>query len=90
MFDLAINGSGSYNILQKIQKWFYNHYTSPKRHYTKFTRKWSARNAFYQMNHEEVLDCAKEDSGTRKSGLLGSTAGCNHELMECPLLCGSR
>jgi hypothetical protein len=74
MFDLAINGSGTYNILQKIQKWFYNHYTSPKRHYTKFTRKWSARNAFYQMNREEVLDRAKEDSGIEPGnpGFLGA------------------
>ena len=28
----------------------------------KFTRKWSARNVFYQLNREEVSNRAKQDS----------------------------
>ncbi|KAI9447519.1 hypothetical protein H4582DRAFT_2051264 [Lactarius indigo] len=55
---------------QKIHKWFYNHYVHPKRQYIKFTRKWSARNAFYHLNRDEVLRLAKETSGTE----LGSPA----------------
>ena len=31
--------------------------------YTKFTHKWSARNAFYQLNREEVKTRAMEVSG---------------------------
>ncbi|KAI9430605.1 hypothetical protein H4582DRAFT_2063620 [Lactarius indigo] len=38
--------------------------------YIKFTRKWSARNAFYHLNRDEVLRLAKETSGTE----LGSPA----------------
>ncbi|KAI9433711.1 hypothetical protein H4582DRAFT_2060689 [Lactarius indigo] len=49
---------------KKIQKWFYNHYIRPRRQYIKFTRKWSARNAFYHLHREEVLERAREDSGT--------------------------
>ncbi|KAI9434764.1 hypothetical protein H4582DRAFT_2059889 [Lactarius indigo] len=49
---------------QKIHKWFYNHYVRPKHQYIKFTRKWSARNAFYHLNRDEVLRLAKETSGT--------------------------
>ncbi|KAH9010548.1 hypothetical protein EDB85DRAFT_2161146 [Lactarius pseudohatsudake] len=48
---------------KKIQKWFYNHYARPRRQYIKFTRKWSARNAFYHLNRDEVLKHAKEASG---------------------------
>jgi hypothetical protein len=48
---------------KKIRKWFYNHYPRPKRQYTKFTRKWSARSAFYQLNREEVLEHARKESG---------------------------
>ncbi|KAI9428777.1 hypothetical protein H4582DRAFT_2066492 [Lactarius indigo] len=49
---------------KKIQKWFYNHYIRPRRQYIKFTCKWSARNAFYHLHCEEVLERAREDSGT--------------------------
>ncbi|KAI9429629.1 hypothetical protein H4582DRAFT_2088708 [Lactarius indigo] len=49
---------------KKIQKWFYNHYIRPRRQYIKFTCKWSARNAFYHLHREEVLERAREDSGT--------------------------
>ncbi|KAI9432538.1 hypothetical protein H4582DRAFT_2132197 [Lactarius indigo] len=49
---------------QKIHKWFYNHYVRPKCQYIKFTHKWSARNAFYHLNRDEVLRLAKETSGT--------------------------
>ncbi|KAH9015530.1 hypothetical protein EDB84DRAFT_1443412 [Lactarius hengduanensis] len=48
---------------KKIQKWFYNHYVRPRRQYIKFTRKWSARNAYYHLHRDEVLERAKEDSG---------------------------
>ncbi|KAH9038255.1 hypothetical protein EDB85DRAFT_1888104 [Lactarius pseudohatsudake] len=48
---------------KKIQKWFYNHYVRPRRQYIKFTQKWSARNAYYHLHHDEVLERAKEDSG---------------------------
>ncbi|KAI9429894.1 hypothetical protein H4582DRAFT_2064504 [Lactarius indigo] len=54
----------SYGEQSKIHKWFYNHYVRPKRQYIKFTRKWSARNAFYHLNRDEVLRLAKETSGT--------------------------
>ncbi|KAI9434699.1 hypothetical protein H4582DRAFT_2060123 [Lactarius indigo] len=37
---------------------------NPQRQYIKFTRKWSARNAFYHLNRDEVLRLAKETSGT--------------------------
>ena len=50
-------------MLKKIQKWFYNHYTRPRHDYIKFTRKWSARSAFYQLNREEILAHAMETSG---------------------------
>ncbi|KAH9017597.1 hypothetical protein EDB84DRAFT_1276507, partial [Lactarius hengduanensis] len=49
----------------KIQKWFYNHYARPRRQYIKFTRKWSARNAFYHLNRDEVLKHAKETFGIK-------------------------
>ncbi|KAH9009802.1 hypothetical protein EDB85DRAFT_1902737 [Lactarius pseudohatsudake] len=45
---------------KKIQKWFYNKYVRPRRQYIKFTRKWSARNAFYHLNRDEVLDHNRE------------------------------
>ncbi|KAH9009634.1 hypothetical protein EDB85DRAFT_2162478 [Lactarius pseudohatsudake] len=48
---------------KKIQKWFYNKYVRPRRQYIKFTRKWSARNAFYHLNRDEVLDHVKKTSG---------------------------
>jgi hypothetical protein len=55
---LFINVPVLHHMIQKIQKWFYNHYMRPRRHYTKFTRKWSARNAFYHLNRDEVLKLA--------------------------------
>jgi hypothetical protein len=61
-------------MIQKIQKWFYNHYIRPRRQYIKFTRNWSARNAFYHLNRDEVLKLAKEVSGTEPGhpGFLGA------------------
>jgi len=53
----------SHILLQKIKKWFYNHYSNPRREYMKFTRKWSARSAFHQLNREEVLELARQESG---------------------------
>ncbi|KAH9001968.1 hypothetical protein EDB86DRAFT_2827429 [Lactarius hatsudake] len=47
---------------KKIQKWFYNHYAHPRRQYIKFTCKWSACNAFYHLNLDDVLDHVKETS----------------------------
>lgn len=49
--------------LQKIRKWFYNHYSRPERQYVKFIRRWSARNAFYHMCRDEVTIEAKALSG---------------------------
>ena len=40
----------------------YNHYTQPRNEYTKFTRKWSARSTFYQLNREEILALAIKTS----------------------------
>ncbi|KAH9032407.1 hypothetical protein EDB83DRAFT_2319161 [Lactarius deliciosus] len=48
---------------QKIRKWFYNHYSAPHRQIIKLTRKWSARNAFYQAKREDIMRLAKEVSG---------------------------
>lgn len=59
-----INGATPYSTLQKVQKWFHNHYVRPMCQYVKFTRKWSARNAFYHLNRDEVLQLAEEVSGT--------------------------
>jgi hypothetical protein len=64
MLSLCIDVTISYCILQKIQKWFHNHNTNPQRLYVKFTRKWSARNAFYHLNRDEVLQLTEEVSGT--------------------------
>ncbi|KAF8265608.1 hypothetical protein EI94DRAFT_1702359 [Lactarius quietus] len=47
----------------KVKKWFYNHYERSKHQYTKFTCKWSARSAFYQLNHVEVKQRVTEVSG---------------------------
>ncbi|KAH8982114.1 hypothetical protein EDB86DRAFT_3086427 [Lactarius hatsudake] len=55
---------------RKIRTWFYNHYSRPHRQLIKFTRKWSARNAFYHENKEEVMELAKKMSG----GIPGSQA----------------
>ena len=48
---------------QKIQKWFYNHYSRPERQYVKFIRRWSARNTYYHMCRDEVMMEAEEMSG---------------------------
>jgi hypothetical protein len=56
--------------LQKIRTWFYNHYDRPYRQLIKFTRKWSARNAFYQENKADVTELTKKMSG----GAPGSQA----------------
>lgn len=61
---MCIHVPTSNYMSQKIQKWFYNHYTRPKRQYVNFTRKWSARNAFYHMNRDEVLKETRDVSGT--------------------------
>jgi hypothetical protein len=53
----------AYNNLQKIRKWFYNHYVQPERQYVKFIRRWSTRNAFYHMCCDEVTAEAEEMSG---------------------------
>jgi hypothetical protein len=50
--------------IQKIRKWFYNHYTSPARQYVKFARRWSARNAYYHMCRDEVMMKTEEMSGS--------------------------
>ncbi|KAI9432718.1 hypothetical protein H4582DRAFT_2083108 [Lactarius indigo] len=54
----------------KIRTWFYNHYSRPHRQLIKFTRKWSARNAFYHENKEEIMELAQSMSG----GIPGSQA----------------
>jgi hypothetical protein len=61
-------------MIQKVRKWFYNHYKSLRRQYIKFVRKWSARNAFYHLNRDEVLKLAKEVSGAEagEPGFLGA------------------
>ncbi|KAH9035046.1 hypothetical protein EDB84DRAFT_1437970 [Lactarius hengduanensis] len=48
---------------QKIRTWFYNHYSRPHRQLLKFTRRWSARNAFYHENKEEITKLAQRMSG---------------------------
>ena len=60
--------------LQKIRKWFYNNYETPKKQYVKFTRKWAARSAYFQQNREDVLERATEVSGISagQPGYLGS------------------
>ena len=49
---------------QKIKKWFYNHYSAPHRRTTKFIRRWSARNVFYHAKREEIMELAKQISGS--------------------------
>jgi hypothetical protein len=48
---------------QKIRKWFYNRIESPRRHYTKFTRRWAARSVFYQLHRDEIMERTKDVSG---------------------------
>ena len=57
-------------VFQKIRKWFYNHYSAPHRRVIKFTRKWSARNAFYHEQKADIMELAQEMSG----GAPGSQA----------------
>jgi hypothetical protein len=56
--------------MQKIRKWFYDHYSAPHRQIIKFTWKWSARNAFYHDKKTDVMELAQEMSG----GAPGSQA----------------
>ncbi|KAH9010972.1 hypothetical protein EDB85DRAFT_2160497 [Lactarius pseudohatsudake] len=48
---------------KKIRTWFYNHYSRPHRQLLEFTRRWSARNAFYHENKEEITKLAQRMSG---------------------------
>jgi hypothetical protein len=57
-------------LSQKMRTWFYNHYSRPHRQLIKFTRKWSARNAFYHENKAEIMQLAQKMSG----GVPGSQA----------------
>ena len=50
-------------LLQKIRKWFYNHYSPPERRYVKFIRRWSARNTYYHMCRDEVMLEAQKMAG---------------------------
>lgn len=61
-------------IVQVIRKWFYNHYARPQRQYTKFTRKWSTCNAFFQLHRDEIIVKATELSGKQpgQPGFLGA------------------
>ena len=52
----------SYLFVQKIKKWFTNRIIGPRRQYIKFTRKWSARSAYYQMCRDRIIEYAKEES----------------------------
>jgi hypothetical protein len=56
--------------LQKIRTWFYNHYDHPYRELIKFTRRWSARNAFYHENKADITELTQKMSG----GAPGSQA----------------
>jgi hypothetical protein len=61
---IQIVGSPTANTSsQKIRKWFSNHYSQPERQYFKFTCKWSARNAFYHMCHDEIMMEVEKMSG---------------------------
>jgi len=48
--------------LQKIRKWFYNNSDTPQRQYINFTRSWSARNAFFHQNRDDILKKIAENS----------------------------
>lgn len=61
---------GIINTLQKIRTWFYNHYDRPYRQLIKFTRRWSARNAYYHSNKAKVTDLTQKVS----RGVPGSNA----------------
>jgi hypothetical protein len=56
--------------LQKLRTWFYNHYDHPYRELIKFTRRWSARNAFYHENKADITELTQTMSG----GAPGSQA----------------
>ena len=51
------------SYFQKIQKWFYNHYSAPHLRTTKFIRRWSARNVFYHNKRADIMELAQELSG---------------------------
>jgi hypothetical protein len=57
-------------VPQKIRSWFYNHYDRPHRQLIRFTRRWSAQNAFYQENKKEIMELTQQISG----GVPGSQA----------------
>ncbi len=60
--------------MQKIRKWFYNHYSAPHHQIIKLTRKWSARNAFYHDKKAEITQLAQKLSGgaPESQAFLGS------------------
>lgn len=62
------------SAFQKIRKWFYNNSETQQRQYIKFTRKWSARSAFFQENRDDILRQATEVSGISagRPGYLGA------------------
>ena len=72
----------------KIHKWFYNHYACPKCQYTKFTQKWSTRNAFFQLNHDEIMELETEMSGKQpgQPGFLGDLQDTTTTLLNNLLL----
>jgi hypothetical protein len=57
-------------MLQKIRKWFYNNYKGTQKEYFKFSRKWSARSAYYHENRAFILE-----QTTKTSGLSGGQPG---------------
>ena len=50
-------------LLQKIQKWFYNHYSPPEWRYVKFIQRWSTQNTYYHMCQDEVMLEAQKMAG---------------------------
>lgn len=57
------------DICQKIQKWFYNHYSNPSHRTTRFIQRWSARNVFFHDKREDIMKLTQKMSksapGTR-------------------------
>ncbi|KAH9009400.1 hypothetical protein EDB85DRAFT_1903087 [Lactarius pseudohatsudake] len=51
------------HVLQKIRKWYYNHYSPPHRQVIKFVRRWSARNVFYHEDKADIMKLAEDMSG---------------------------
>jgi hypothetical protein len=66
-------------LLQKIRKWFYNNYTSVQKEYFKFSRKWSARSAYYHENRAFLLEQTTDESGL-SGGKPGFTGALQSEL----------